>query len=148
MKGVLLAILMLPLFAFSQSIALLDRKLIAPIQLTDSVSLEQIQDGLFPIYVKDIDSVVKTMEAFKSWIDSGKEMKPDSYTIPAGKSNFFAVVYPSSPQEKYNIVLNTEVTEFKTSMTLVSKTFSPKMAIRNLAIFLDYIRNNMTTVSR
>jgi hypothetical protein len=145
MKSFVLALLMAPLFSFSQTLALLDRKLLAPIQLSDSLALSEVQSNYFPVYLQDLDSVVQVLEDYRRWIDQGQQF-PGPREKVIGHSSFFTDMYTFGPRERYRIVFNTGNSEYRTSMVLVHKDLSTRQALQNLAELIDYLRNNLAVV--
>lgn len=146
MKLLLLALLLAPLFGSSQTLALLDRKLMSPMKLTDSTALSDVQSSYFPVYLQDLDSVIQTLEAYRKWIDSGKESLPGPQQKVIGHSSFYTDIYPYGPRDRYRIVFSTANDDYKTSMVLVYKDLSTKQAIQNLTELIDYLRNNLSVV--
>jgi hypothetical protein len=146
MKTFLLALLFAPLFSFSQTLALLDRKLMAPMKLTDSMALDQVQSGLFPVYLEDLDSVIQVLEDYRKRIDRGHEQDFGQQQKVIGHSSFFTDVYNYGPRDRYRIVFSTGNSDYKTSMVLVYKDLSTRQAIQNLTELIDYLRNNLSVV--
>jgi hypothetical protein len=146
MKYLLLTLLLAPLFSYSQTLALLDRKLMSPMKLTDSIPLSEVQSGLFPVYLQDLDSVIQTLEVYRKWIDSGKDSLPGPQQKVIGHSSFYTDIYTYGSRDRYRIVFSTANDEYKTSMVLVYKDLSTKQAIQNLSEFIDYLRNNLAVV--
>ena len=146
MKFLLLTLLLAPLFGATQTLALLDRKLMAPMRLTDSVALSEVQSSYFPVYLKDLDSVIFTLESYRKWIDSGRDSLPGPQQKVIGHSSFYTDVYTYGPRDRYRIVFSTANDDYKTSMVLVYKDLSTKQAIQNLTELIDYLRNNLSVV--
>lgn len=146
MKSFLLALLLAPLFSFSQTLALVDRKLMAPMKLADHTALSEVQSELFPVYLQDLDSVIQALEEYRRWIDSGREASSATGLKVIGRSSFFTDVYTYGPRERYRIVFSTSNSDYKTSMVLVNKELSTKQALNNLTELIDYLRNNLAVV--
>lgn len=146
MKSFLLLLLLAPLFGSSQTLALIDRKLIAPMQLADSLDLSQVRSDYFPIYLQDLDSVINTLEIYRRWIDQGKQLPNVPRERVIGHSSFFTDNYSFGPRDRYRIVFNTGGREYRTSMVLVHKDLSTRQALQNLTELIDYLRNNLSVV--
>ena len=146
MKFLLLTLLLAPLFGATQTLALLDRKLMAPMKLTDSVALSEVQSNYFPVYLKDLDSVIYTLESYRKWIDSGQDSLPGPQQKVIGHSSFYTDIYAYGPRDRYRIVFSTANDDYKTSMVLVYKDLSTKQALQNLTELIDYLRNNLSVV--
>lgn len=145
MKTFLLLLLLAPLFSLSQTLALLDRKLMAPMELADSLDLSRVRSDYFPVYLQDLDSVINTLEVYRRWIDQGRQFGAPREKV-IGHSTFFTDTYSYGPRDRYRIVFNTGSTEYRTSMVLVHKDLSPRQAMQNLTELIDYLRNNLAVV--
>jgi hypothetical protein len=146
MKSILLLLLLAPLFSYSQTLALVDRKLVAPMQLTDSADLSKVRSDYFPIYLQDLDSVIGTLETYRKWIDQGRQLPRDPREKIIGYSSFYTENYSYGPRDRYRIVFNTGNTDYRTSMVLVHRELSPRQALQNLTELIDYLRNNLAVV--
>jgi hypothetical protein len=146
MKTFLLALMLAPLFSFSQTLALIDRKLMAPMELADSTDLSKVRSDYFPVYLQDMDSVINTLEAYRRWIDQGRALPTAPREKVIGHSSFYTDTYNFGPRDRYRIVFNTGSPHYRTSMILVHKDLSPRQAMQNLTELIDYLRNNMAVV--
>ena len=146
MKCLLLALLFAPLFSLAQAIALVDRKLVAPMQVAENVQLQNVQDERFPVYMKDIDSVIGTLESYRKWIQTGRYNQPLQQTTVIGHSSFYTEVGTANPRDRYRIVFSTEQDNYKTSIVLVDKTLNDRQALQSLSSLIDYLRNNLAVV--
>lgn len=57
--------------AAGQTYALLDRRWIKPVILTDTIQKADLNQGLFPIYKSDIDTLIELVSSFKNLNKSG-----------------------------------------------------------------------------
>lgn len=146
MKTFLLTLLLAPLFSYSQTLALVDRKLMSPMQLTDSIELSQVRSDVFPVYLQDLDSVIQALEAYRRSIDQGKALPASPRAYAVGHSSFYTDTYNFGPRDRYRIVFNTADSDYRTSMVLVHKDLSPRQAVQNLSELIDYLRNNLAVV--
>lgn len=146
MKSLLLSLLLAPLFSYSQTLALVDRKLLAPMRLADSVELSKVSSDLFPVYLQDLDSVIQALETYRRWIDQGKDLPDGTRARTIGHSSFLTDTYNYGPRDRYRIVFNTASPDYRTSMVLVHKDLSTRQALQNLTELIDYLRNNLAVV--
>ena len=146
MKTFLLALLLAPLFTYSQTLALVDRKLMAPMRLSDSTELSKVSSDYFPVYLQDLDSVIQTLETYRRWIDQGKDLPQGSRSQVIGHSSFVTDTYSYGPRDRYRIVFNTASPDYRTSMVLVHKDLSTRQALQHLTELIDYLRNNLAVV--
>lgn len=145
MKSFLLALVLAPLFSYSQTLALIDRKLMAPMKLADSLSLSEVQDEVFPVYLQDLDSVIQTLEGYRKSIDGDRQSFVRGEKV-LGTSSFFSDIYNYGARSRYRIVISTGNSDYKTSMVLVHKDLTARQAAQNLTELIDYLRNNLAVV--
>jgi len=62
MKLFLIFLFFAPLSGNAQKLALIDRNFYYPIDIADTITLEQAAKGTLPIYNKDISSVIEIVE--------------------------------------------------------------------------------------
>jgi hypothetical protein len=146
MKSFLLALLLAPLFGHSQTLALVDRNLLAPMLVTDTTDLSKVRSDYFPIYLQDLDSVINTLETYRRWIDQGRQLPDTPRERVIGHSSFYTDNYTYGPRDRYRIVFNTGGREYRTSMVLVHKDLSTRQALQILTELIDYLRNNLSVV--
>lgn len=142
MKYLILLLLMLPVAAKAQSIALLDQQLKAPATYTDSLTLEAILTGVFPIYRKDIAPVAQAVEQLQKKINLNNNLTAATDRTYMGHTILVLQTKVMGHKKSYHIFLNTECNGFKTYLPLVSGTFS-RAAQRKLIAFADYLKKSI-----
>ena len=146
MKSLFLLLIFLPFGGKTQKAILMDRALFAPVQVVDSVTLDEVTGGLMPVYVKDIDSILKVLEWLMTYVNEGKAEK-GLLDLKAGQSRWTARMKKNGIKSQYNIVLNTRFGLFETYLVIASNEFN-KRALQRLTIFADYLKNNQAVLSQ
>jgi hypothetical protein len=146
MKIVLLLLMMLPLAGFAQKYVLLDRDFIRPVIVTDEVTAGQMHKRRFPVFTKDIDSLIHFTERLQKQMNTRITYETASGYYPVGGSWFVAHREKTGKINKYNITLNTRVNDIGASLELVSNSNGSKTALQKINIFLDYLRNNRVLI--
>ena len=142
MKTLLLILFSLPFFCKAQKLILIDRNFYQPIGLADSISMEQVSQGLLPVYYKDLQAVNQQMQwLIKQMISPAGIDMEEPIILKMGSSNCIVSAEKNRRIDKYTIILNTEMNNIKTSIILASGEPN-KRALQRLTIFMDYIRNN------
>jgi hypothetical protein len=144
MKRLAFILLITPLFSYSQKIALLDRKMKQPILYTDSVSLEQLRSGYFPVLRKDLDSFTVAIKQFKNLVASDQRSKADSYELKTGFTKFSAQTVRMAYGDRYHIITTTDLGYLSGSMTIASGNDKNKRTIENLENLIKYIQRNVS----
>jgi len=144
MKLFLIFLFFVPLFGHTQKLALIDRKFYYPIDIADTITLEQVAKGTVPIYHKDIFSVIKIVEWIADY--TARINEQESFVIKTGNSEFIITIGKEGRVNTYTIVLNTDTGNFKTSILLVDNETN-KRATQRLNIFLDYLKNNYSALN-
>jgi hypothetical protein len=142
MKTVFFVLLLLPGIALAQTIALLDRNFKKPIAVTETLTREQLSGKWFPIYVTDLDTVIKVAEALAHAISNGTLPPSNTQLIQAGHSHFAVAAQRTGGYTTCNIALATQSGNMGATLLLVRKEDSNRKAAQLLLLFLDYIKNN------
>lgn len=110
MKYLLLALLALtatPILA--QKYILIDRQLKKPAKLVDDVSNLKPNAGLFPIEIKNIDSVVKKLQEIRERLLVVGREKYDEYIWDAGTTRLNVRVKPWHYGDRLNVAISTDI---------------------------------------
>lgn len=139
----LLLLLLLPLIATAQKIALVDRGFKKPLRFTDSATMDHLFDQFFPVYVRDADAIIKNVEWLIARIDSSSKQLSIDQEIIVGNSKFIYAISGMQHNARHQLVLTTRTSSLTTSVKLFEFNDSRKRAIQRLLIFSDYLRNNL-----
>ena len=141
MKTFLFIFFLLPLVSKAQKIALLDRNFYHSINIADSITMEQAAKGILPVYHRDLQAIIQGMQWLIQYITAPKINKEESFILKMGNSKCIVKTESYRHINNYNIVLNTEANNIKTSIVLASSEPN-KRAAQRVAVFMDYLRNN------
>jgi hypothetical protein len=144
MKLFLMFLFFAPVFGNGQKLALIDRNFHHPIDIADTITLEQASKGTLPIYNKDISAVIEVVERLTGY--TVKINEQESFVVKTGNSECIVTTEKDGRLNTYTIVLNTYTGNFKTSILLVNNETN-KRASQRLSIFLDYLKNNSAVLS-
>ena len=137
-------LLLIPALLPAQKIALIDKSLKAPILYTDSVTLEHLDKGFFPVYAKDLDSVGKTLNWFRDLILAKKRSKASGYNITVGRSAFNVQTVHMAYGDRYAIALQTVADPIKATYQITNEDVENKKAVYKLKKIIGYINNNLS----
>ncbi|MBD0350349.1 MAG: hypothetical protein ICV65_04250 [Flavisolibacter sp.] len=126
----------------SQSIALLDRNFRMPVTYTDSVTLDVLGKGAFPIYLSDVRPVIDTIQEVRKKINQNRYHSSGTDKIYIGHSRLVLGKEVSSSGAKYLLTLSTESNGFTTYIELVKGNFD-RAAQQRVVAFLDYLSDNI-----
>lgn len=135
----------LPLIVNAQKLALIDRKFEQSITIVDTVTGDQLTKGSLPVYEKDIATVIELMQRLAKKISSDEAATLESFDIKMGNSKCIVNSEKIGSRYNYNVVLNTSMQNFKTSILLADHEPN-KRAAQRINIFVDYLRNNMAAI--
>lgn len=146
MRVFLFALILVSSAANAQPAILMDRNFQRTIQVVDSVTMEQVSNGLMPLYIEDIDTVLKAVEWLMNYVDNGRPEIKGMLDFNAGRSRWTARTDKYGMRKLYTIVLNTGFGTFETYM-VVAANEPNKRAFQRLSMFADYLRNNRAQIS-
>lgn len=135
-------LLLLPCFAFTQPIALLDRAFKKPVTVTKALSTTQLSGRQFPIYTADLDTVIQVTEQLARYIDTGAVRPPDMQMLAAGHSLFAVTTNQAGVYNNYTVFLSTRSGNLGATLELVKHGYGNRKAVQQLRLFLDYLKNN------
>ncbi len=128
-----------------QSIALLDRNFRMPVTYTDSVTLDILGKGAFPIYLRDVKPVIEAIEDVRKKINQNRYNSSGINKIAIGHSSLIVEKEISSSSTQYRLTLVTESNGFSTYIELVKGSFD-RTAQQRIVAFLDYLNDNILAV--
>jgi hypothetical protein len=140
MKQALLLLLLLPGFAKTQEIVLIDRNLKTPVQPVPAQAEQEWVNQWFSIYANDLDSVILIVENLVRLIN--RRDVPIERLWTAGHTKFVINTQRNGRIYTYAIFVNTHLEDVGTSLNLVKRGSGERQAIQRLLQFLDYLKNN------
>jgi hypothetical protein len=143
MRVFLILLFILPFFAGAQKLVLLDRNLLQPAIVIDSISINEATKGAIAIYAKDVHAILSSVQRLVRYVDDEKKDEKKVFDLEMGNSKWIVKTEKIGPINNYNIVLNTNTGNFRTAFLLVSHE-PGKIAAQRLTMFMDYLRNNIS----
>ena len=128
MKYILLVGVFLPLFAVAQSkFALIDKNLRQPIIYTDSVTVEQVTKGYFPIENKSIDSLIANIVYLRDLLSKMQRAKMESFELRSSNAIITTTRVPHAYGDRYNVIAQSNNGQVQAKLNLVNSKDSNKL---------------------
>ncbi len=133
------------IFTFGQSkFALIDKEYKIPILFTDSVSVEQISKGFFPVENKNIDTLIANIQYLISMLTVRQRAKMESFELRASNTIFKTTRVPFAYGDRYNTMLESVVGELTGKLLLINSEISNKKNAQKLDKLLKYLKSNQS----
>ena len=143
MKYILIAIIIfISLSSFCQKTALLSKDFKKPILYTDSLTVEQVTSGYFPVTVKDFDTLVGSLNYLKNIVlqDKGR-IKVDSWEFRSGNTILKINRIPYAYGDGYSVIASSKIDEIRSIINLTPEK-NDKRNAKHLEEMIDYIAKN------
>jgi len=111
---------------FGQKLALLDKTLKQPILIAETVSEEQIQKGLIPVEIKDLDTFYANLNFIETILAKPETNKLSSFELRAGPSVFLVTKMLTPGDDRYNISLRSRIDDLNCRYILANGTKTNK----------------------
>lgn len=138
----LLIFIFLGLSLSAQKYALVDRSFKKPILFSDSVTINQVSKGYFPINVKDMDSLFANISYIREQLKGVQRAKFKSYKIKSGNTIIQLTTIPHAYGDAYNILLITTANNLNAEYLLSNNQALNKKAVKKLNSFMDFIKKD------
>lgn len=146
MKRFILLLLLAATGANAQQLILIDRNLLAPAELSDSIGFADMARGRFPMYSADIDALVLQLEAIARQL-SGDELLPAEVDTPVSNHCLVSLRHKGyRANDVYSTSVQVSVNNWVLPMQL-TRNEHRKGTIRKLYQFIDYLRHNRLLVA-
>ena len=142
MKWLFLAFIFLATTGNAQKVALIDRHFKTPLLLADTLSIDAMIMGWFPIYYPDVDSIIEITSYFIKHIDRNNVEPPSVKEQAVGYSKIFYTSTGKNHRYRSTISLCTTHNNISTYIKLTEND-SNKRCVQKLNDFTDYLKNNM-----
>lgn len=100
--------------------------------------MNQLEQGLFLVYTKDVDDVINSIESLRSIVDQNKPITSEMQSFIKGNTYFAA----AKNGDEYSIVIDTKSNKMGSYFILASKEKSKKMNLEHMDKFLAYLKAN------
>jgi hypothetical protein len=143
MKLLISLFLIFPLISFGQGkYALIDKNYKLPILFSDSISVEQVSKGFFPVEVKHIDTLIANIKYLQEMLTHLQRAKMESFELRASNAIFKTKRVPYAYGDRYETIIESTSGEVVAQLKLVNSNLKNKKNAENLGKVLDYLRNN------
>ena len=142
MKKILLLFSFFPLIGFGQKIALLNRDFKQPIIYTDSVTVQQISSGLFPVSVENFDTLYANLDYIHSMLKKIQRSKMKSFELHAGTTIINIKRVPFSNGDRYLANATTKINEIESTFNLTPVDKSNARNADRIKRLMDYMKTN------
>lgn len=139
----LLLLLLLPVFGIGQGkYALLDKKLKLPILYTDSVTVEQIKKGFFPVENKNIDTLISNLQYLADMVSKRQRAKMQRFELRQASTVFEIERVPFAYGDRYNSRAVTQVGELSAFINILNSNLSNRENMAKVDRLLRYLESN------
>lgn len=142
MRIVLFLLIIHPCFCHSQKYALLDKKMKVPILYTDSVTLEQVRKGFFPVKNESVDTLIANLLFVQDMLSKLQRSKAESFELHSASTIIGVNRVPYAYGDRYNISAQTSIGELNAVFRLTSSEDSNKASAKRVSNILDYLKSN------
>lgn len=128
---------------FSQSrFALLDKDFKKPILFTDSVTVEQVTQGFFPVQNIHIDTLIANIKYLESLVSVRQRAKMESFELRSANTVIKINRVPYAYGDRYNSVAFSNNGQVQAKITLINSEMSNKKSRERLSRLLEYLERN------
>ena len=147
MKKIIKSILLFLLFTQvkAQKFALISTSTKQPIIYTDSVTVEQIKSGFFPVETIKVDTFLANLLYLKNMVDNGKNgmrSKMQSFQLKSGLTTFEITRIPFAYGDRFKIIGITEINYITARTVFGNDNISNKKTRDKIENLIAYITNN------
>ena len=143
MKYLLLLFVLIPTLGKTQTkYALIDKKLKLPILYTDSLTVEQISNGFFPLENKNVDTLIANLIYLHEMLDKRQRAKMQSFELRQASSVFTVNRVPYAYGDRYNSKAITKVDELTASLNIIDSELSNKKNKEWIDKLINYLKSN------
>ena len=142
MKNIILVLFLVPIMTFSQKIALIDRKLKMPILYTDSVTVEQVKQGFFPIENKSIDTLIANLRYLKDILEVRQRSKMKSFELKSSNVVIRTNRVPFAYGDRYSCLTESQSNGITAQFNLIDQSSKNKRSAERLEEILKYLKSN------
>lgn len=119
MRKILLGVLLVVFSSVNaQKIALLNLDFKQPIIYTDSVTVEQLSSGLFPVSINDFDTLYANLQYIHDMLSKIQRSKMKSFELHAGSTVISIARAPKSLGDRYLTFAKTKVGDVESKYNL------------------------------
>ncbi|HEU4469620.1 MAG TPA: hypothetical protein VFR58_00935 [Flavisolibacter sp.] len=145
MKFFVLVLVILPFSVLAQSkFALIDKNLEQPVIYTDSVTVEQVIKGYFPIENKSVDSLIANLIYLREMLSKMQRAKMESFELRASNAVITTIRIPYAYGDRYDAVAQTNNGQVQAKLNLLTSKDSNKDNMKRIKKLLAYLESNQS----
>ncbi len=145
MKNLLLSLFLVSLTflkAGGQKIALLHKNFKQPIIYTDSITVEQISSGYFPVEINTLDTFHANLKYLQGILRTRQRAKMESFELRSGKTFFKVSRIPFAYGDRYSITVQSKFDEVESQFSLVDINKSNLKNAEKIEELIGYVNKN------
>lgn len=143
MKKLLLIFLTFPLFSSAQKYTLIDKGWERSAQYVDTVTKAQLQDGWYPVYSSEVDSLITLISSLKTLFNKGmKRTYLDNNSYQTKNIQFDITNVQKAYGDRYNIIIISTTDAAKVKFRLSNPDYTNRINQQRIKIFLDYLEKS------
>lgn len=124
-----------------QRYAIIDRKLKTPLQLSDSITNEQLNKGFFAVEKRNIDPLLLKLDSLRNRLRTVARENYDQTRLDIGTTSLTIKVTKLSVADRLNVALSTDVGNgHNKEFSIVDSRLTNNDNARYLARLIKYIR--------
>lgn len=132
----------------AQKTALINTDFKSPIIYTDSVTVQQISEGLFPVGINDFDTLYANLEYINKMLSIRQRAKMKSFELHAGKTIIKVSRVPFSNGDRYLIKATTKVGEVQSNFNITDVSRSNKRNSERIEKIMAYLKSNKSLFNK
>lgn len=132
----------IPFSVKSQKVALLNTGFQSPIIYTDSITVQQVTNGLFPVSVNDFDTLYANLDFINQMLEKRQRSKMKSFELHSGTTIISISRVPFSNGDRYVIKAKTQIGEVTSSLNLTDASRSNKKNSERIQKLMTYMKTN------
>lgn len=143
MKNILTTLLLIiSCNCLGQKIALLNLNFEQPIIYTDSVTVQQVSSGLFPVSINDFDTLYANLDYLRSMFTKLQRSKMKSFELHSGSTTISVNRAPFSHGDRYLTIAKTKIGEVESKINLAPVDRSNAKNSERMKKIMAYMKSN------
>lgn len=126
-------LLLISAVCFSQKYVLIDKNMALPLSYTNTVTVQNNHNNLFPVEKKLLPQFIAEVEKIGILLSDKKKPKPESIDLNIGQTRFVGLKVSLSAEERLDVVITTDCEGTKINMHLSDA----KLSNANNAFFIN-----------
>ena len=129
-------------FTYGQKIALLSSNHKTPILYTDSITVNQIKQGYFPVSSENFDTLYANLTFLSNMMSERQRSKMQSFSLKAGNTVIEIARLPFAYGDRYTAVAITKIGNTTAKMDLIDPKKSNKNNTKEIKQLMNYLFTN------